>query len=102
MLCRWLCLSVCLSQIAKDTHGFVGADLSQLCMEAALRCIREQMHTIDVDADKIPVVSGAELPRVNDVFDVAVVEGPRTNTFVLECPRFNLAASFWLVGRPSA
>lgn len=44
-------------QIAKDTHGFVGADLSQLCMEAALRCIREQMHTIDVDADKIPVVS---------------------------------------------
>lgn len=43
-------------QIAKDTHGFVGADLSQLCMEAALRCIREQMHTIDVDADKIPVV----------------------------------------------
>lgn len=45
------------SQIAKDTHGFVGADLSQLCMEAALRCIREQMHTIDVDADRIPVVS---------------------------------------------
>lgn len=45
------------AQIAKDTHGFVGADLSQLCMEAALRCIREQMHTIDVDADKIPVVS---------------------------------------------
>lgn len=35
----------------------MGADLSQLCMEAALRCIREQMHTIDVDADKIPVVS---------------------------------------------
>lgn len=25
-------------------------------MEAALRCIREQMHTIDVEADKIPVV----------------------------------------------
>lgn len=45
-----------LLQIAKDTHGFVGADLSQLCMEAALRCIREQMHVIDVDADKIPMV----------------------------------------------
>lgn len=50
-------LKLVLVQIAKDTHGFVGADLSQLCMEAALRCIREQMHTIDVDADKIPVVS---------------------------------------------
>lgn len=52
-MCR---ISCALTQIAKDTHGFVGADLSQLCMEAALRCIREQMHTIDVEADKIPVV----------------------------------------------
>ena len=51
-----LCVPCALAQIAKDTHGFVGADLSQLCMEAALRCIREQMHTIDVEADKIPVV----------------------------------------------
>lgn len=29
--------------VAKDTHGFVGADISQLCMEAALQCIREKM-----------------------------------------------------------
>lgn len=50
-------------QVAKDTHGFVGADLSQLCMEAALRCIREQMHSIDVDADKIPVVRGGSILR---------------------------------------
>lgn len=50
------CVSCAPAQIAKDTHGFVGADISQLCMEAALRCIREQMHTIDVEADKIPVV----------------------------------------------
>ncbi|CAM9576136.1 unnamed protein product [Chrysoparadoxa australica] len=43
-----------LEQVAKDTHGFVGADLSQLCMEAALQCIREKMDVIDVDADSIP------------------------------------------------
>eukprot|EP01038_Epipyxis_sp_PR26KG_P009016 gene9016-12160_t len=39
--------------IAKDTHGYVGADLSQLCMEAAFQAIREKMHLIDVDAEKI-------------------------------------------------
>lgn len=43
-----------MEQIAKDTHGFVGADLSQLCMEAALQCIREKMDVIDVDADTVP------------------------------------------------
>ena len=42
-----------LEQIAKDTHGYVGADISQLCMEAAFEAIRTKMHLIDVDADKI-------------------------------------------------
>ena len=42
-----------LEQIAKDTHGYVGADIAQLCMEAAFQSIREKMHLIDVDADKI-------------------------------------------------
>lgn len=42
-----------LQQIAKDTHGYVGADLSQLCMEAAFTAIRDKMHLIDVDAEKI-------------------------------------------------
>ena len=43
-----------LKQVAKDTHGFVGADISQLCTEAALHCIREKLDTIDVEADTIP------------------------------------------------
>jgi transitional endoplasmic reticulum ATPase len=42
-----------LEQIAKDTHGYVGADLAQLCMEAAFQSIREKMHLIDLDADKV-------------------------------------------------
>jgi len=32
-----------LAQIARDTHGYVGADIAQLTLEAALQCIRE--HT---------------------------------------------------------
>ena len=42
-----------LEQIAKDTHGYVGADLSQLCMEAAFQAIREKLHLIDVDEPTI-------------------------------------------------
>jgi transitional endoplasmic reticulum ATPase len=42
-----------LSSIAKNTHGFVGADLAQLCTEAALQCIREKMDLIDIDSDAI-------------------------------------------------
>merc|ERR1711976_477606 len=30
-----------LESLAKDTHGFVGADIAQLCAEAAFSCIRE-------------------------------------------------------------
>jgi transitional endoplasmic reticulum ATPase len=32
--------NVNLEDIAKDTHGFVGADVAALCTEAALQCIR--------------------------------------------------------------
>lgn len=42
-----------LIEISKDTHGYVGADLAQLCSEAALQCIREKMHLIDIDSDTI-------------------------------------------------
>ncbi len=42
-----------LVDLAKDTHGYVGADLAQLCSEAALQCIREKMHLIDIDSDVI-------------------------------------------------
>eukprot|EP00975_Prorocentrum_lima_P049834 10426854-Prorocentrum_lima.AAC.1 len=43
-----------LEQIAKDTHGFVGADLSQLCMEAALESIRSKVEEVDIDAEHLP------------------------------------------------
>ncbi|KAJ1268405.1 hypothetical protein BS78_07G132200 [Paspalum vaginatum] len=44
-----------LERIAKDTHGFVGADLAALCSEAAFQLIREKMDVIDVEADAIDV-----------------------------------------------
>jgi transitional endoplasmic reticulum ATPase len=42
-----------LEAVAKGTHGFVGSDLSSLCTEAALQCIREKMDLIDIDDDAI-------------------------------------------------
>ena len=42
-----------LSKVAKTTHGFVGSDLSSLCQEAALQCVREKMDIIDIDDDTI-------------------------------------------------
>jgi len=43
-----------LEQVANETHGFVGADLAQLCTEAALTCIREKMYLIDLEDESIP------------------------------------------------
>jgi transitional endoplasmic reticulum ATPase len=42
-----------LENIAKETHGFVGADLAALCTEAAMLCIREKLDLIDLDDDTI-------------------------------------------------
>jgi len=42
-----------LAKVAKETHGFVGADLAQLCTEAGLQCIREKMDIIDIEDEKI-------------------------------------------------
>merc|ERR1719271_797146 len=46
-------LGVDLEQLAKETHGYVGADIAALCTEAAMQCIREKMDVIDLDDDEI-------------------------------------------------
>jgi len=56
--------SVDLFQISRDTHGYVGADLSQLMLEAALQCIRSNIQNMDVDSEE---------PISDDVLDTLVV-----------------------------
>jgi transitional endoplasmic reticulum ATPase len=41
-----------LFQISRDTHGYVGADLQQVTLEAALQCIRSNIGSIDVDSEE--------------------------------------------------
>eukprot|EP00823_Brevimastigomonas_motovehiculus_P000975 TRINITY_DN1134_c0_g1_i1.p1 TRINITY_DN1134_c0_g1~~TRINITY_DN1134_c0_g1_i1.p1 ORF type:complete len:915 (+),score=311.46 TRINITY_DN1134_c0_g1_i1:52-2745(+) len=45
--------NVNLEAVAAQIHGFVGADMAQLCTEAALHCIREQMDVIDMEDEVI-------------------------------------------------
>merc|ERR1711966_51590 len=42
-----------IEEICKETYGFVGADLAQLCTEAAMECIREKSEFFDNDEEKI-------------------------------------------------
>ncbi|OMJ78532.1 hypothetical protein SteCoe_21637 [Stentor coeruleus] len=42
-----------IAHLAKNTHGYVGADLAQLCAESAMNCIREKMDLIDLEAETI-------------------------------------------------
>ena len=44
-----------LEKISKITHGFTGADISELCKEAAMKALRRVLPEIDFEADQIPV-----------------------------------------------
>jgi len=61
-----------LERIAKDTHGFVGADLAALCTEAALQCIREKMDVIDLEDDTIDAEILNSMGVSNDHFQTAL------------------------------
>mmetsp|Transcript_3767 Transcript_3767/g.4862 ORF Transcript_3767/g.4862 Transcript_3767/m.4862 type:complete len:881 (-) Transcript_3767:325-2967(-) len=57
-----------LEAVAGETHGFIGADLAQLCMEAALYCVRQASDKIDIDASEIPADILDSLTVTNDHF----------------------------------
>lgn len=64
--------TVDLEQVSRETHGFVGADLAQLCTEAALQCIREKMDVIDLDDDEIDAEVLDSLAVTQDHFKFAL------------------------------
>uniref|UniRef100_A0A7S4AIK2 Vesicle-fusing ATPase n=1 Tax=Pseudo-nitzschia australis TaxID=44445 RepID=A0A7S4AIK2_9STRA len=66
-------VDVDLFQIARDTHGFVGADLQQLALEAALQCIRSNIQNLDIDSEEpIPEEDLDILKVMNDHFTHAL------------------------------
>lgn len=61
-----------LEQVSRESQGFVGADLAQLCMESALQCIREKMDVIDLDDDEIDAEVLDSLAVTQDHFKFAL------------------------------
>ncbi|MFC6903624.1 CDC48 family AAA ATPase [Halalkalicoccus tibetensis] len=45
---------VSLSELADDTHGFVGADVESLTKEAAMRALRRYLPEINLDEEEVP------------------------------------------------
>jgi transitional endoplasmic reticulum ATPase len=66
-------VDVNLEVVAKDTHGYVGADLAALCTEAALQCIREKMDVIDLEDDTIDTEILNSMAVTNDHLKTALV-----------------------------
>ncbi|CAN6285724.1 unnamed protein product [Urochloa humidicola] len=61
-----------LEAVAKDTHGYVGADLAALCTEAALQCIREKMDVIDLEDETIDAEILNSMAITNDHLKTAL------------------------------
>ncbi|MDD4254797.1 MAG: CDC48 family AAA ATPase [Methanofollis sp.] len=45
---------VSITDLARQTHGFVGADLAALAREGAIRALRRYMPEIDLEEDEVP------------------------------------------------
>merc|ERR1712195_262254 len=61
-------------EIAKETHGFVGADIAALCTEAAMQCIREKMDLIDIEDDTIDAEVLASMSVCQEHFKYALAQ----------------------------
>ncbi len=61
-----------LNELARSTHGFVGADLAALAREAAIEAVRRIMPKLDLDAREIPAEVLENLQVEKDDFRAAV------------------------------
>ena len=77
-----------LHSIAKQTHGYVGADLAQLCMEGAFQSIRDKMPWFDIDADAIPqiVLDTIEITQDHLLHGLAVTNPSALRENIVEIP----------------
>jgi len=61
-----------LNELARSTHGFVGADLAALAREAAIEAVRRIMPRLDLDAREIPPEVLEDLQVEKDDFRAAL------------------------------
>jgi transitional endoplasmic reticulum ATPase len=77
--------------IARECHGFVGADMAALCTEAAMQCIREKMDLIDIEDETIDAEILASMAVSNAHFKFALgVSNPSSlRETVVEVPNIS-------------
>ena len=63
-----------LQQLAKKTHGFVGADLQALCREAAMKALRRYLPKINLEDEELPEDVLNQLEVTNSDFVEAMKE----------------------------
>lgn len=69
-----LAADVNLNELARYTHGYVGADLAALCREAAMSALRRLLPEIDFDDAQISADTLAALQVERADFDVCLAE----------------------------
>ncbi|TXT56238.1 MAG: Cell division cycle protein 48 [Promethearchaeota archaeon] len=65
---------ISLKEYAKITHGFVGADISAVCREAAMSALRRYLPQIDLDSEIIEPELLEQIEVTRDDFDEALKE----------------------------
>ncbi len=82
--------AVSLEEIARKTHGYVGADLAIMCTKAAVSCIRERAGEgdVDIEAENLPPSFYESLKVTQEHFDKAIKTTPASamKEFVVEIP----------------
>jgi transitional endoplasmic reticulum ATPase len=83
-----LAKDVDIDALAKDLHGFVGADVSQLCMEAAYSAVRRKIHLIDFESDAIPteVLSSLEVNKEDFRHAIGITNPSTLRESLVEVP----------------
>ncbi|MFH1789195.1 MAG: CDC48 family AAA ATPase [Candidatus Altiarchaeota archaeon] len=77
-----------LDEIARVTHGFVGADLAALAREAAMSALRRILPQIDLEKDEIPaeVLEALDVNRKDFSEALKVVEPSALREVLVEVP----------------
>lgn len=77
-----------LEPIAKSLHGYVGADISQLCMEAAYSAVRRKLHLIDMYAETLPanVLNSLEITKDDFRHAIGITNPSTLRESIVEVP----------------
>lgn len=77
-----------LDELAKVTHGFVGADLEALCREAAMKALRRYLPSIDLEDERIPqeVLEKLEVNRMDFTSALREIQPSAVREVFVEVP----------------